>query len=375
MKIGIITWFKGNNYGTNLQAIALQQFLRNESYDVKLINFDVTATYHHRRNLKEKILYQPEKYITKYSFYKYKDDIRRRDSALEQLVRKHCIFTPEINNNQEYIDICNSFDVIICGSDQIWNPNWYNRCYYADFPEINVRKIAYAPSIGVNTIPENQINEIKRSLSSFEVISVREDQGAEILSNILPYRPKVVMDPTFLLTKEQWLKFTSQRKYIEDEKYVLSMFLTDNILHWRAANKFAQKKRMKHVIVPFCGFSYLHSGTVCAGVGIEELLNIINGASYVLTDSFHITVFSLIFQRQFYTFKRFKENKLTSTNARVSSLLKMVRADNHLLTYGTTNITEVNEIDYSFVSNRLDTKIIESKTFLLETLCSKILDK
>ena len=152
MKIGIITWFTGPNYGTNLQAIALQYFLHQQGNDVSIINYDVAppTVKNCGRNIIEKIKNQPHKYLTKYALYKYKAQILNRNKKMVSEIQKNCNFTDRIQSEEELIENCNKFDLLICGSDQIWNPNWYNKFYYADYPEILTPRISYAPSLGVN---------------------------------------------------------------------------------------------------------------------------------------------------------------------------------------------------------------------------------
>lgn len=95
-------------------------------------------------------------------------------------IQRNCVFTEKITSEQNYIDVCNKCDILICGSDQIWNPNWYHRFYYADYDQIQSRIISYAPSMGVNAIREEQADEIKRSLSRLSAVSVREKRSGFI---------------------------------------------------------------------------------------------------------------------------------------------------------------------------------------------------
>lgn len=366
MKIGIITWFSGTNYGTHLQAIALQKYIRSLGYEVWIINFEVNANTR-KVGFWEKVCRQPQKYMTKYAQRKYKEEIASRDNAFKKMIQCQCCMTERINTKEEYIRVCNQFDLLICGSDQIWNPNWYHRAYYADYAEITAEKISYAPSMGINTIPEKFQDEIRRSLQSFRAVSVREEKGAEILESLSPVKPQVVVDPTLLLKAGEWSEL-ALRKSLVQEPYVLSMFLTDRREHWRAANRFAKKKNLEHVIIPYCGFSYVQPGKIFADAGIEELLALIKNATYILTDSFHITVFSLIFNRQFITFQRFRENDLTSQNARVNNLLKIAEIPERMISYKSKHVPDMGDIDYKTVNKYLDEKINKSKAYLREVL-------
>lgn len=303
MKIGIITWFTGTNYGTNLQAIALQRYLRDLGHKVQIVNYevnngpDVKITFLQkltdRHNLMTRVRRQPDKYALKYAVAKYGDKIEKRNKKLSLEIKEQCCLTERIHNETELIDCLRGFDLLICGSDQIWNPRWYDRFYYADYDGVKTRRISYAPSLGVNTILKGKVSEIKRSLSKFEAVSVREKKGAELLRPLMKIEPTVVIDPTFLLDVADWERIFPVKEK-NNKKYLLSMFLTDNSSHWKAARQFAERKGLQHVVIPYCGFSYLHKADIRADAGLQEFLDLIRGAEYVLTDSFHVTAFSLI---------------------------------------------------------------------------------
>lgn len=367
MKIGIITWFNGGNYGTNLQAIALQSYLRSNGYSVELIDFEIDVQRKEKRTLLAKILSQPLKYATKYAEKKYYTQIQTRYNRMASEVRENCMFTKVVMNEQDYIDTCNQFDVLICGSDQIWNPNWYHRFYYADYDQIKAKRISYAPSLGVNVLREEQKEDLARSLSKFDAISVREYRGANLIKPLVKSKPKVVVDPTLLLTAKAWDELFSIET-LPGEKYILSMFLTDNHSHWCAARAFAKSKSMKHIVIPYCGFSYFQNAEIKADASVRDFLKLIRGAEYVLTDSFHVTVFSLIYKRQFYTFERFVENEFTSQNERIRNILEISSCQERLILYGTKKIEEKEDIDYMVTGRCLTDEIERSKQFLSQAL-------
>lgn len=364
MKIGIITWFQTPNYGTNLQAIALQKYLRNKGHNVYLVNFKTkSSSATKKRSFMQKLKNQPQKYADKFAFKKYNAEIEKKNKAIERIISQECLLTRKIVTEQDYIDVCNGFDLLIFGSDQIWNPNFYNKFYYAYYPEITAKKAAYAPSLGISKMPEQMKNLIGDSLSDFSAISVRETQGAEILAQILSKKPQVVLDPTFLLSREEWAKIAEKGTQINKD-YVLCMYLTDNIRYQKASVIFSKKKNLPLITVPYLGFSYFQKGQIIPDAGIEDLLNLIQHAKYVITDSFHITVFSLIFQRDFFTFQRFNENSATSQNSRVENLLSMLKLDDRLLEYFSSSIPEKESIDYTSVNEILQSEILKSKQFL-----------
>lgn len=366
MKIGIITWFTGSNYGTNLQAIALQYYLRNQGHEVNIVNYEISPPSEKRPFIK-RLLNQPRKYLFKICMKRYKGEIAERDKKLANAIKDKCILTKKITDEEELIKVCNSFDLLICGSDQIWNPNWYDRFYFADFDEINTKRISYAPSMGVNSIPEKIIPEIKRSIGRLKYVSVREEKAADLLSPYLCKRPKVVIDPTLLLSKEEWNNIFPEKKH-ETGEYILSFFLNDERAHLCAAKKFAKKHNYKLVIIPYKGTTYFQNADIRADAGLEEFINLIRSAKYILTDSFHMTVFSIIYRKQFYTFQRFEENTFTSQNVRVTNLLDVVNLSERLIPYQTTVIQEKKYINYDNQVKKLNLEIEKSKMFLKKAI-------
>lgn len=365
MKIGIITWFTGSNYGTNLQAIALQHYLRKLGYEVKIINYEVfpSELTQEKKTIIKKILHQPKKYAIKFIMKKYELGIIERDKKLNDAILNNCILTKRISNQEQLIELCNSFDLLICGSDQIWNPNWYDRFYYADYDEIKTKRISFAPSMGVNSIPVNEIPEISRSVKKFDFISVRESRAADLLSPFLEQIPEVVVDPTLLLTKEDWTEIFPEGKK-QKESYVFAFFLNDEYAHLRASKDFAKRHNCRLVIIPYKGITYIQNADIRASAGLEDLMDIIRNAKYILTDSFHITVFSIIYRKQFFTFQRFKENLFTSQNVRITNLLKLVNLSNRLIPYQSKDIQEIKDIIYENHIDKLNSEIEKSKLFL-----------
>lgn len=373
VKIGIITWFDGSNYGTNLQAVALQRYLRDKGQDVRIVNFKVDLNASVRQSFLEKLMdwrmlgkrisHQPEKYAMKWAIAKYGNKIERRDYELYETIREQCTLTEEIQDEKQLISILCQFDLLISGSDQIWNPGWYHRFYYADYDEVKTKRISYAASLGVNLIPEEKRDNIKRSLKKFSSVSVREEKGAELLRPLVKGKVSVVVDPTLLLNAAEWNNIFPMRKQ-PGGKYAVSMFLSDNPSHWRAAEHFVKRKKLRHIVIPYCGFSYLKKADIAAGAGLQKFLDLIRGAEYVLTDSFHVTVFSLIYRKQFFTFARFRESAFISQNSRVQHILRIAGTEEHLLPYGTGKIPDRGRIDYGLVARAMEREIEKSKEFL-----------
>ena len=258
--------------------------------------------------------------------------------------------------------------MLVSGSDQIWNPNWYHRFYYADYEGVKTRRISYAPSMGVTKILDEVEPEIRRSVSKFDTVSVREENAVPLLEPYVKFKPVVAVDPTLLLDSDDWASIFQPTGEAPEEEYVLGFFIEGNFAHLHATRRFSNRKKMKYVFVPYSGLSYYQIGERHADAGLEDLLELIRNARYIITDSFHITVFSIIHRKQFYSFMRYRENPVTSTNSRIHNLLRMAGLEDRGLKFGTKKIKVLPDIDYTSHVEMLQQEIEKSKEFLLKSV-------
>lgn len=371
MKIGIITWFTYENYGTKLQAIALQQYLRNLNHEVQLINFnppEIENIVKNKSTLLKKLKNKYNIYSQKLANKKFSKEIHTRSKRFEDIISEKCILTNKINNNSEYINICNEFDVLICGSDQIWNPNWYHPFYYADFEEIKTPRIAYAPSIGTSYIYDSVKEDVFHSVSKFSSIGMREQTGAEAIKELIEKPVEKVLDPTLLLSKEDWEKTINIYTESKYGDYICCYFLGENKKHWNAIYKYANKHNLNIKIIPQQGSAYRRKGSIEASAGVKEFVELIANAKYIFTDSFHATVFSVIFNKEFQVFERFDSNSATSQNSRIHNFLGTVGLDKHVITFNSNDIPDAEDINYKDVNDKLEKEIQKSTQFLREAI-------
>lgn len=369
MRIGIITWFQYENYGTKLQAIALQKYLRKFGHSVELIDFkldDGKSEYnkHPKKSLKERLVNKLEwKIFFKQKEY-YKESFERRSLKLKKIIERECNLSKQIKSEEDYVEIANSYDLLICGSDQIWNPSWFHPYYYASFREVKVPKLAYAPSIGVGSIPEIQLEMYKKALEGFEAIAVREGKAAILLSKVYNKDIHCVVDPTLLLNSSEWNEISGIDERCIKENYIFCYFLSDNINHWKAAKRIAKKMNKKLVIIPQRGLSYIQKGIIIRDAGVEEFLNLIRFADGVVTDSFHATVFSLIYNKVFFVFERHNPSEFNNQNSRIYSILDDMGVSDHLVSYNSSKIEIDGDADYGMINKIMNEKIVNSKNFL-----------
>lgn len=373
MKIGIVTWFHHKNYGTILQAYALQKFLKNNGYNCQLINYIPInkKTFLEKiksGNLKHRIASKIESRIFRFLGSHIKEMILERNRAFENFVTKNIDFTQKAQTSRELFKLNETIDCFICGSDQIWNPENFNGVYYLNFVNDKNKKISYAPSFGVSHIPTSKIEEIRQLVNKFDWLSVREDKGVNILKELTQKDVEVVVDPTLLLSKTDWGQVSVNPNISED--YILCYFLGDRQEYWKAVQKLQRMTKYKVIIIPARFNAYLKKYEIRTSTSPEEFIGLIKNAKLVLTDSYHGVIFSLKFERDFYVFKRFKDKDRRSQNSRIYNILKMLDLEERLVDY---NVLKDHKDNYSIenyneINKVLSRKIDDSTAFLTKSL-------
>lgn len=351
-KIGIITWYYSNNYGSQLQSYALLMKLRSLGHDARL----VTITSNHKL-----------KNIFNIAF---------KTPYLRTLLFKMLHYTPSLRFIKEcqvetYIDksegSTRSFDTFVCGSDQIWAPNVFNSLYMLDFVPDDVNKASYAASIGLESIPESMVNDYKKYISRINHVAVREDRGQEILMTQCGIDSTVVVDPTLLLEKGEYdkIKVSTPIKY----KYIFCYFLKKDHQYKELIQKFS--KKIGYQIVGISDNSndkeWMHTFSH-AEIGPREFIGLIEGAQVVFTDSYHGTIFSMHYHKQFALFERFSNQDKICQNSRIEQLKKYFGINKNILRADAIKEIELAPIDYNYFEKSLVSLREESLMFLKNAL-------
>lgn len=361
-KTATVTWIKYQNFGTYLQAYALQQVILSLGFQNEILD-DSSVGYEKKKYTLKRIaknLYFLIKKSILFNFY-----FQRRSSIKSyQHFRKKYL---RINENVSSLGlIADKYDMFICGSDQIWFPseNIFNPYYYLNFTQ--KKKIAYAPSIGTTVYPEYFKFIVKPLLEQFSFLSVREKEGADILAEFLNKPVTTVVDPTLLLAKSHWERFitdTDQKR----EDYILCYFLTPNEWYLDYIKKFAARKKLPVKI--FATHDKYINWKDLLFAGPEEFLNAIYKSTYLFTDSFHGSIFSILFEKRFYTFQRFKEGSKFNQNSRVRNLFRLLELEDYFL--GVDDFEKIDSLpfpDYQKVKMLLEQYRQESITYLKNAL-------
>ena len=259
------------------------------------------------------------------------------------------------------------YDVFVCGSDQIWSvlDKNFDGYYYLDFS--TNKKISYATSIGANTIPENKAEQIAEWLKSFHAISVREKKTSEQLSDITGKKIQWVCDPTLLHDKNFWDNFCV-RINDKPKKYLLCYLLSNKSWYFQYAHHLAKHLKLKLVLIPSCTDYTKYKECHKNGVGPREFVSLIKDAEFILTDSYHGSIFSLLFQKEFLCLKRFDDDDPINQNIRVDSLFEKCDLMDHIVPEGIFSPEDIKSTDYKKINDLLERFRIESRNYLYQNL-------
>ena len=359
MRIGILTFFESENYGTVLQAYALQRYLTLQGHETELIRIKREVNAVSRHFAPAEVSYTlPEKLRIKGTVLLHRKDAAEKRAAFASFRARHLSLSQQLCQSDEHLaSLLPAYDLFISGGDQIWNPyhKVFSTRYLFDFLPPQARRISYGSSFGVSRIEEPQIREtVRKYLSRYQALSVRESSGVEMLRQ-MGLAATQVLDPVFLLYG-QWQIAPRPCK----EKYCLVYSLVDYPKEEdEIIRRFARARGLSVIVLPEnrhnCATPYRKA--FCAGP--EEFLALLAHAEHVFTNSFHGLAFSLMFERQVSLLGSISQDS-RSKRTRLTDLLQMFAIEDR------TICAEPKEIDYKAVLSVMQEQILRSKRFLDE---------
>lgn len=369
--VGIITIQKPpENYGAALQAYALWSFIEKRGYDCKVIDllrpWHPSYKYSNRdpkitKSLKSKII---RCFWEKRASRRMLKSIRNiQFEKFNNKIKYTCQFysIDDLYENPPY------FDYYISGSDQIWNPNMnvVNEPYFLSFAKDGSKKLSYASSFAVKDLSPNISEQYIQWLKSYSFISVREEDGLEIIKRMGLKQPaQVVLDPIFLLEVQEW---KSIAKVIPDsEPYIFVYLLHSNETINKYVFNLAKKKHYNVKIVVSDTTATIPQGfQSLMDIGPEEWIGCIQNAKIVITDSFHCTAFSLLLEKTFFTI-----TTNISVSSRMSNMLEKFEISDHLIDINNleSSVLVFAEIDYKPINSLIKKEREKSIDFLLNAL-------
>lgn len=379
-KVGILTLYESNhNYGGVLQAYALRKVVDKLGYDCKVIAYksEYNPIYSNKiQQLKQysfidackKIIEKIKVKIGKKKFYKkYSQRIEKIEKFKMNIISHTEEYDDELLKNNY-----TKFDYLISGSDQVWNPNSVRIGYLQMFGHKKIVKISYAASISRNALTKRDEEVMIPAINDFDYISVREETAKNLLKNKIKKNIDVTIDPTLLLKKDDWISISEDMK-IKD-KYVLCYFFSNSVNYRKKISDFCSKENLKLIYIPFAKQEFNSFDLKGCGERIEfaspqNFISLFKNAEYVFTDSFHGTVFSIIFERKFLTILREKNNNV-SMNSRLIDLLRILNLENRLFSDVDKNAFNkiVDQIEYIKVRELLEGYKEKSISFLKNAL-------
>lgn len=372
MKIGLFTFHAAHNYGSVLQAYATQNFMKKCGFECEIINYRTPNQKNFYNNL--------------YSFsFDFKKGIQKLMRLPEHRERKERLkkFEKFISDNlkttereyscyEELTDIMKKYDVLISGSDQVWNENCVAEFYaepknsiypfYLKFDNINAKKISFSSSFG--TMTKKQIKKYLPDLQKYDFLSVREQDSAELLSKMLKREVISLIDPTLLLNKNEWAKLSKQSDY-RYKNYILIYSLgglKDVKILAETVKKIAEKKKMKVIVIAPLTKVICKGVNVINNCGAEDFLYLVKNARYIVTNSFHGTAFSINFEKPFVAFHDVERS-------RVAQLLEKMGLSQRR----TGNLNEIEnlintEFDFSYAGEQLKKERKKAQLFIKNSL-------
>lgn len=320
--IGILTWHDPTNCGSALQAYALHYYLRQLGYDAEIIRYVPQWCRHDYMQMPIKTLSKRNKVkrIVKDFllpiYYRLPEKRKKCINPFFPFYYRYCKMTPACTE-QTVAKCSKSFSTIISGSDQVWNPNFIDPIFLQSFVNWDVHQISYAASLGGRDMLPEYVGLYQKCLSRFSAISVREEEGKEMLESI-GVDAEVHIDPTLLLDAKHYRSIAKRVNGI-DKPFVFCYFLPTD----REYKTYVQNYIKKHNIEAV-GFSHNKDDynwiKPVSQMGPCEWLWLVDNAELVLTNSYHASIFSLILHTPFYTFVRFMPNDPVCQNSRLEQL-------------------------------------------------------
>lgn len=348
-RIGLMTMHNVCNMGAVLQAYALQRTINLRGGECEIIDYVPNLRKGYRK------FFPKDQGISKMkrtlSWIKWLPQRVKWQKPYKEFVDKHLILGTEIfYENKKIYSYPFHYDVYVTGSDQVWNSastDGLSAYYFLDFVR-GRKKVSYAASISNKELNTEEREQINHYLKDFSAISVREYQAVELLGEVCEKEIELVLDPTFLLTLQQWNQLAVESNIEIQERYLLIYMLGDVPEIMKLAKQIAEQKKLK--IVKF-GWDFVCLRDVDYNISFgkpQDFVTLFKNAEYVITNSFHGTAFSINFNKNFLSIPSSKNNP------RFISILELMGLKDRL--YGKNNeiIKYLENIDYSKVNLKLN---------------------
>lgn len=360
LPIAIITFQQAINYGAILQMYALQKAICSINYENEVLNYDSPAISKQYKTFIPDCLFNIKATINTilHLYIRWKRNKKFKSFIKSNIQISHLIQKEYLSEQEE------KYSIFITGSDQVWNYNITNfdGSYFLDFVKNDKKKCSYAASFGIATIPNDKKAIYNNYLKKFNVISVREETGAAMVHDLTGRHALVDLDPVFLLKSTEWDVLC--RDTVPD-KYILVYTVGTPINVYQYTKNLARKTGLKIINIRY-SLSLRNKtddiGTCLYTVGPDEFINYIRNAEIVVTNSFHATAFSIIFNKDF--FCEIPDN----LGSRITDLLADLKINGR--DFYNVNLLPIRKINWEPINDRLTLRRKLSMSHLQEILAS-----
>lgn len=368
MKLGLLTFHTAANFGAALQAYALQEFLVSEGYEAEYIDYQNS----HRRmiydmpfHIKENI--KSGKVVEALLYTLGAPVMKMRKIKFEKFDKEYLQLSGRTYYTKEQLEAVNDkYDMFIVGSDQVWHSsnNGADTSYMLSFVKDESKTISYASSFGLSEVPEFIKNDYAQSLKRIAHLSTREQTGVNIIKNLTGRDAKLVLDPVFLLKREQWQKLADRNAI--GGKYLFSYTNRKNQMDKFLGTGYDMQGMKHHKLSRFTGVKDFLSPSVKVKYDMSptEFLANIDSAQMVVSASFHCICFSIIMNKPFVCFLTGNEGK----DERLKTLLTHFGLMGRVYHEGMTLAEVQKEIDWQKVNSVMEEKRKDSIDFLLKSI-------
>ncbi|WP_377887504.1 polysaccharide pyruvyl transferase family protein [Alkalihalobacillus sp. R86527] len=362
MKCGILTFHRAQNFGAILQAYALQQSVEKLGAECEVIDYRSP----HIEKYYQPITLKTLPSIKKMAAIVIKNGrVKNNRDNFDLFTNNHLKTSSIIYEDKGQLENSKErYDKFITGSDQVWSylTAGFDKSYFLDFVDKKEKKHSYAASFGVESIPTEYKKEYTDMLKDFENISLREEQGAQILNELLSIDPLVVLDPTMLLNKTEWSEISHETS--EDQEYLLLYVIAESKSILSLAKEIAKKRDLK--IIYINDRLYKRSGMENRSkISVDEWIALFLNANCIVTNSFHGVAFSINFQKDFFMQYLPEPAKV---NSRLENILNKFELNARHIT-DIYNFDKVEDINYSQVH-----KILESERSIALDYLSEVIE-
>lgn len=377
-KVYTITFHDVKNYGAVLQAYALQKKILNFGYKTEIIDFlpiDLMKPYEVKFF---NFSFGIKNFISSIFAYKL---LQKKEKFFKDFKEKNLLLTNKKYYTREDLEIDKKkFQICIAGSDQIWNPDiFYSPVYFLDFGNEKMKRISYAASFGQEKISKNYRKKIQEHLKKIDKISVREHSGIKIIKELVNKNAEQVIDPVFLISNNEWKNL--KNNIVENLKlkngYILLYYMEKTSLLFELAENLKNYLKKPIVVIhPNCGLKTqmetLKSKNInLFNIGPQEFISLFVEADCIITNSFHGTAFSIIFDKPFLI------GNHSTRNTRLESLLKLIKLEKRFINTNDKNLSGKELFSKASLKDKdtdllLQNEIEKSEKFLKQSIQNEI---